>query len=191
MKGKLEDVITYLEMTSRPPRPQLPIPAGTLALMRAERCTVSFYRYLYNTVGEPWVWFERRKWSDERLAETIAKAETEIFVLYVGGVPAGFYEFNRKDKAIELAYFGLIPHFIGRRYGAYLLQTAIDNAWQGDTHRFWTHTCTYDHPRALGYYQRAGFRVYERRPVVFNDPRRDGTLPRNLKHPLLPPLPST
>ncbi|MDB5408161.1 MAG: family N-acetyltransferase, partial [Rhodospirillales bacterium] len=66
MKGKLEDVITYLEMTSRPPRPKLPTPAGTLALMRAERCTVSFYRYLYNTVGEPWVWFERRKWSDER-----------------------------------------------------------------------------------------------------------------------------
>jgi hypothetical protein len=54
----------------------------------------------------------------------------------------------------------------------------------------WTHTCTYDHPRALGYYQRAGFTVYERRPLAFNDPRRDGTLPRNLKHPLLPPLPA-
>jgi GNAT superfamily N-acetyltransferase len=190
MTGKLEDVITYLEMTSRPPRPQLPHPAGTIALLRAEHCTVSFYRYLYNTVGEPWLWFERRKWSDERLAETIAKPGTEIFVLHVGGVPAGFYEVDRTDKAVELAYFGLIPQFIGRGYGAYLLQTAIDNAFQSNPRRLWTHTCTYDHPRALGHYQRAGFTVYERRPLAFNDPRRDGTLPKTLKHPLLPPLPA-
>jgi hypothetical protein len=50
------------------------------------------------------------------------------------------------------------------------------------------HTCTFDHPRALGLYQRAGFVVYDRRRVSFDDPRERGILPRTLTHPLLPRL---
>ena len=60
---KLSDTVTYLEMTAKPVRPPTPIPAAKLALMWAERCTVSFYRYLYDVVGEPWLWYERRLWS--------------------------------------------------------------------------------------------------------------------------------
>ena len=50
----LETTVTYLEMTSPPRRPATPAPLGKLAVMRAELPTVSFYRYLYNTVGEAW-----------------------------------------------------------------------------------------------------------------------------------------
>src|ERR1700726_4748594 len=103
-RGKLADIVTYLEMTARPLRPALPVPVGKLALMRAESCTVSFYRYLYGTVGEPWLWFERLLWSKERLAALIEKPEVEIFVLYVGGVPAGYYELDRSEATdIELS----------------------------------------------------------------------------------------
>lgn len=187
--GKLDDIITYLEMTPRPLRPPVPTPAGKLALLRAERCTVSYYRYLYCAVGEPWLWFERRLWSDEHLGQTIRKPEVEISVLYVGGVPAGYYELDRSNPhEVELSYFGLVPDFIGRGYGAYLLQAAVDSAWQGSPRRVWVHTCTFDHPRALGVYQRAGFSVYKRSPVTFDDPRLIGALPRDLHHPLLPPL---
>jgi len=123
---KLDDVVTYLEMTARPTRPSIPVPAGKIALMRAERCTVSFYRYLYSAVGEPWLWFERRLWSDERLAAIIQKPEVEISVLYAGGVPAGYYELDRSQKGeVELSYFGLVSDFIGRGYGTYLLQAAV------------------------------------------------------------------
>src|SRR5258708_39347174 len=101
--GKLADVVTYLEMTARPQRPPVPVPAGKLALMRAERCTVAFYRFLYGTVGAPWLWFERLVWSEGRPAALIEKPEVEIFVLYVGGAPAGHYEPDRSDPAaVEL-----------------------------------------------------------------------------------------
>jgi len=85
----IDDTVTYLEMLERPPPLTAPPPLGKLALMRAETCTVSFYRYLYETVGTPWVWFERRLWSDEALAAELATETTEIFVLYAGGIPAG------------------------------------------------------------------------------------------------------
>ena len=185
----IDDIITYLEMRARPALPRILTPAAKLALMRAEGCTVSFYRYLYETVGTPWLWYERRLVDDEALLAEIAKPSTEIFVLYVGGVPAGFFELDAAaPRETELRYFGLIPEFIGRRLGPFLLQAAIDQAWLRPIERFWVHTRSFDHPKALGVYQRGGFVVYARQPVRFEDPRLRGILPRSLSHPRLPPL---
>ena len=186
----LHDTITYLEMRARPPAARLSPPAGKLALMRAENCTVSFYRYIYDAVGEPWLWFERRLFGDAALEELIRKPTIEIFVLYVGGVPAGYFELDTAPpRETKLLYFGLVFDFIGRGYGPYMLQAAIDRAWSArPIDRFWLHTSTYDHPKALATYQRAGFAVYARRPMSFEDPRQSGILPRTLRHRLLPPL---
>jgi len=175
----LEDVITYLEMLGRPAGQRVPAPPDKLALMRAEDCTVSFYRYMYDIVGRPWLWFERRLVDDAALAALIAKPTIEIFVLYVRGVPAGFFELDTAaPRETKLCYFGLIPDFIGRRLGPYLLQAAIDQAWSRPLDRFWLHTSTFDHPRALATYQRAGFVVYARRRVSFDDPRDLGIVPK-------------
>jgi GNAT superfamily N-acetyltransferase len=177
----LEDTITYLEMLARPMGRRVPAPLEKLALMQAEACTVSFYRYLYDTVGEPWLWFERRMIGDLALAAQIHKPTIEIFVLYVRGVPAGFFELDTAAaRETKLCYFGLIPDFIGRRLGPYLLQAAIDRAWSRPIDRFWLHTSTFDHPKALRVYQRAGFVVYARRAVTFDDPREHGLLPYTL-----------
>lgn len=186
----LHDTITYLEMLDRPAGARAPIPAGKLAMMRLENSTVGFYRYIYDAVGEPWLWFERRLFGDAALVQLINKPTIEIFVLYVGGVPAGFFELDTAERReTKLCYFGLVPDFIGRGYGAYMLQAAIDRAWSArPIDRFWLHTSTFDHPHALRVYQRAGFSVYARRPVSFEDPRLHGILPRTLKHRLLPPL---
>jgi len=114
----LEDTITYLEMLERPAGRRVPAPLDKLALMRAEACTVSFYRYLYDTVGEPWLWFERRIIDDASVAAQIHRPAIEIFVLYVRGVPAGFFELDTAaPRETKLCYFGLIPDFIGRRLG--------------------------------------------------------------------------
>jgi len=176
----LEDVITYLEMLERPSGRRVPAPFDRLAVMRAENCTVSFYRYLYNTVGAPWLWFERRLVDDAALAVLVANPTIEIFVLYVRGVPAGFFELDTAaPRVTKLCYFGLIPDFIGRRLGPYLLQAAVDQAWSRPLERFWLHTSTFDHPKALSVYQQAGFAVYDRRRVSFDDPRDGRILPRS------------
>jgi len=186
----LDDTITYLEMLARPAGRRVPAPFDKLALMRAENCTASFYRYLYNTVGEPWLWFERRLIDDRALATLIHQPTIDIFVLYVRGVPAGYFELDTAaPRETKLCYFGLVPDFIGRSLGPYLLQAAIDQAWSSrPIERLWLHTSTFDHPKALGVYQQAGFVVYARRSMSFEDPRERGILPRSLNHRLLPPL---
>jgi len=171
-EGNLETVITYLEMRDPPTRPAPPIPVGKIALLRAEAPTVSFYRYLYETIGEPWLWWERRVMSDQELSDIITNEAVEIYVLYVGGVPAGYVELDcRSTEEIEIAYFGLMSEFLGRGLGPYLLRWAIDQAWSHEPERVWVHTCNLDHPSALGVYQRAGFTVYDQKTEVVSDPR--------------------
>jgi len=169
----IEVTITYLEMRGRPARAPAPLPrtGSKIALMRAERPTVGFYRYLYNAVGRPWRWYERNRLSDEALGAIIGDAQVEIHVLYCDGAPAGYAELDfRREGEVELAYFGLIPEYFGRGFGRYMLDWAIDAAWARSPRRVWVHTCTLDHPAALAVYQKAGFVPFRQETVTIIDP---------------------
>ncbi len=160
-EGVIETTVTYLEMTGPPRHAQLPTPLRKLALLRAGQPTVSFYRYLYDAVGRPWTWVDRKHLSDDELVAIIQDSRVEIYVLYVAGVPAGYAELDRRTEGeIELAYLGLVPEFIGQRLGPYLLDWTIWRAWEYEPRRLWVHTCTLDHPKALALYQRFGFVPY-------------------------------
>lgn len=173
--GKLEMIITYLEMAKPGALRPAPHRAEAIAIIRARRPTVSFYRYLYDTVGGPWMWFERRKTADRELARVIHDPLVEVYVMYLDGVPAGYAELDRRQPGeVELAYFGLMPEFIGRGLGRYLLEWAIARAFEDDAARFWVHTCNFDHPGALAVYQRGGFRAYRQERLVIDDPREAG-----------------
>src|SRR5438874_731341 len=106
--GKIETVVTSLEMRELPPHAPLPPPCSGLTVVQAVRPTVSFYRYLYNTAGEAWLWGDRRKLSDAALAALVQRPDVEVYVLYLDGVPAGYAELDaRETPDIELAYFGI------------------------------------------------------------------------------------
>ncbi len=170
--GKLEEVVTYLQMTSAPTQPRAIRRFTNLAIIRAHNPTVSFYRFLYNTVGAPWLWHERRVMTDQDLTEIIKDKLVYIYVLYVGGVPAGYVELDaRIDDEIEITFFGLAPEFIGRGLGQYFLSWAIDKAWNFEPNRVWVHTCNHDHPHAIAVYQRAGFVPYRQERNIIDDPR--------------------
>jgi GNAT superfamily N-acetyltransferase len=172
--AELDVTITYLEMLEQPARGPARPPRLTekIALMRAERPTVGFYRYLYNAVGEPWLWYERNQLSDEALTAIIQDEQVEVCVLYYAGTPAGYAELDlRQEGETELAYFGLIPDYIGLGLGSYLLDWAIDTAWSRNPRRLWVNTCTLDHPAALPVYQKAGFMPCNQETIRIKDPR--------------------
>jgi GNAT superfamily N-acetyltransferase len=157
-------VVTYLEMTAPPAAPPRPAPRPGLEIRLARRPSVAFYRFLYATVGEPWTWTVRRWLSDAELRAILDDPRVEVTVLWADGVPAGYVELDRREPPdVEIGYFGLMPEFIGQGLGAYLLDWAIRHAWRARPRRLWLHTCDLDHPRALAFYQKLGFRIYDRR----------------------------
>jgi ribosomal protein S18 acetylase RimI-like enzyme len=159
-------VITYLAMDERPSLPQIEPKYKHYALLRANQPTVSFYRYLYDAVGREWFWTDRKRYTDAELKEILEHPANDLFVVYVEGSPAGFFELNRREMpTIDLAYFGILPDFIGGRLGPWLLGQALDEIWRHDPERATVNTCTLDHPSALPMYQRYGFQAYGREDV--------------------------
>ena len=170
MGEKHPTTITTLEMTAAPAR-AVPPPALPTAIIRAHKPPAHFYRYLYGAVGEPYVWVERHRLSDEQLAAIIEDDEVEIYVVHVDGVPAGFGELDfRAPDTANLVYFGLIPEFIGRGLGPYFLHQLVMMAWSRDIERMTVNTCTLDHPSALPLYQKMGFEPVSRCEAVIEVP---------------------
>ena len=176
--GTLTVTVTYLELAEPPAGPPLQPPRAKLSLVAAERPTLSFYRFLYRSVGEPWLWADRLRMGDDALTARIQSPRTSLYVLYEAGVPAGYVElYVLDDETTEIAYFGLMPEFTGLGLGPYLLDQAIRCAWAAPTRRLQVETCTLDHPKALPTYQRAGFTPYRRETVFRRDPRLLGLVP--------------
>jgi GNAT superfamily N-acetyltransferase len=156
--------VTFLEMTQKPAGLPPPVPMqARIALLRCEKPTAHFYRYLYDTVGGPYLWVDRKKLSPESLTAVIQDPRNALYVLYADGAPAGLAELDlRKGETVNIAYFGLMPEAIGRRLGHYFLYQTVMNAWALGAARVTVNTCSLDHPRALPLYQRLGFSAYAR-----------------------------
>lgn len=175
--GKVAAVVTYLEMTARPDLPPAPPPEPGLALRRVPSPEAAWYRALYRSIGEDWLWFSRLKLGDDELLAILRDPGVEVHVLDRGGREIGLVELDRRAfPDIELAFFGLVPDMIGRGLGRYLMDRAIDLAWSHAPRRFWVHTCTLDHPGALAFYRRSGFRPYRQEIEIDDDPRVTGLL---------------
>ena len=177
--GKLSSVVTSLEMLERPsPRPERPSEGWTLR--RIERPESTWYRDLFRRVGEPYLWFSRLDIEDEALRAILDDPLVEVYALQVNGSDEGLLELDfREEAACEIAFFGLTQGLIGTGAGRWLMNRAIDIAWAHSIRRFWLHTCTSDHPSAVQFYMRSGFRPFKRQVEIVDDPRLNGTLPRN------------
>ena len=175
-------VRTYLEMLSPEDLRGAPEPTEPLRLERVQRCPVSFFRYLYVEVGRAHHWVDRLSWSDERVRAHLNDPDVSLWLLSTGGAPAGYFELRRHaDRSVEVAYFGLLPEFLGRGWGGHLLTLAVRTAWSLAPERVWLHTCTLDHPAALRTYQRVGFEPYAQKRIEIDDPRLTGEIPMHFE----------
>ena len=174
--GKIANVVTYLEMAA-PPSLQRAI-RPDLVVRRLPNPELGWYRGLYRRIGEAWLWFSRAVMQDEALAQRLADPATEIHLLEGNRGALGFAELSRHVPGeVEIAMFGVVPEATGTGAARFLMESVLDTAWSFGVRRVWLHTCTFDHPAALRFYQARGFRPYKLAIEVSDDPRLSGYLP--------------
>jgi GNAT superfamily N-acetyltransferase len=171
--GHIGTVVTYLEMTERPPLRAFP--PSPLRLERWKEAEPAKYRLLFRRVGARWLWYSRLLMEDARLRQEMAEVYA---VVGPAGAEVGMLELDfRTQGECLIRFLGLVPELAGKGHGRWLFAQALALAWRAGVERVSVNTCTLDHPAALPAYLRAGFRAYRRAFESFPDPRVAGILP--------------
>lgn len=173
---QIATIVTSLEMRTKPPL--RPAPPSPLRLSHWPAPASEKYKTLFRRVGEPWLWFSRLAIPDAALRRILDDERIEVYAATDrAGIELGMLELDfRVEATCELSYFGLVPELTGKGNGAWLMAQALGLAWRKGVDRVWVHTCTLDHPAALGFYRRNGFVPYKRTVETFADPRLAGIL---------------
>ncbi|HEX7721878.1 MAG TPA: GNAT family N-acetyltransferase [Pyrinomonadaceae bacterium] len=158
----IEITRTYLEMRApslfRPARNDDPL----IKIEQKRDCSVELFRFLYAEVGKNYYWTDRLPWTDEEITTYLQQREVSVWLMTYNGETAGYFELKKcDDGSTEIAYFGLMPEFIGRGLGKHLLSCATEQAWADGANRVWLHTCTDDDPAALPNYLKRGFKPFK------------------------------
>src|SRR5262245_57852648 len=159
---RVEVTRTYLQLSHPDELKPAAQPGDPVRVERAAKCPASFFRFLYAEVGRYYHWTDRLTWTDDQIRSHVARNAISIWVLYESGTPVGYFELERHDDgSTEIAYFGLLPEFLGRGWGKYLLTEAASRAWSAGPNRVWLHTCTLDDRAALPNYLKRGFTPFK------------------------------
>ena len=178
--GKLANAVTWLELTDLSLRSK-PAPVG-FSSRRLGSDDAALYHALYRAVGTPWLWAGMLGKSEADLATYLARDSGQTLVAFDNGKPSCVLDLEAtRDEhnavSVEVVNFGLIPSAMGKGAGAWLMAHAVHIAAAMGANRLWLHTCNFDHPGALVFYQRQGFKVYAQGFEVMDDPRHLGLLP--------------
>jgi hypothetical protein len=170
---QIEITTTYLEMLSQSSfRPKSPA-RNDLLVKKVEIPTPVINHFYFVNVGRPWRWYSRLKWT---LADWKALVEKETMTTWIGylkGSPFGYIELDQQRDSVEIAFFGLLPQFIGMGLGGFFLSEAIRLAWELEPKRVWVHTCTLDHKYALDNYLARGLSIYKKEKAMEQVPDYD------------------
>lgn len=162
---------THLEQLDRSDLRPAQEPQRAATLVRVEDVAPEFSRFLYTAVGGDWHWLDRLGWTLDDWTQWLSRPGSETWVSWTNGAPAGYVELaaepTESGTHVEIAYFGLLPRYIGQGLGGQLLTHGVHSAWRlHERHdevrpvtRVWVHTCTLDGPNALANYLARGFRI--------------------------------
>ncbi len=167
----LEAEIWYLEMKKKPER-LLSLDGIPYQMVHMKNVDVEEYLSLYKEVGKGLTWFARLMMTPAEVLEIINHQETYLyFLMDKNNKACGILEMQCHNKEMEIVYFGIIESEYGKGLGKKLMSFAIELAWSRDITRFWLHTCSFDHPRALLFYQENGFEIYKQDKVFEKIPK--------------------
>ena len=120
-------------------------------------------KFFYKQIGKKYRWIDRLAWGDKKWIEYVENPNVKTFVLKDDNNLVGYYETIRSlyNDHTEIAYFGILEEYIGKKCGGYLLTQAIHKLFEEGMTRVWLHTCSLDHENAIKNYLARGMQVFK------------------------------
>jgi ribosomal protein S18 acetylase RimI-like enzyme len=153
----------YLEIKSLQDLNEVKNPSQKYSIELVNPKDFHLNKFFYKNIGKSHQWTDRLVWSDLKWMNYISNEKLFTYVLKEKDEIAGYFELIYKEniKEAEIAYFGILEEYYGKRLGGYLLSEGIKFSFLRGATRLWLHTCSLDHRNALNNYLSRGMKVFK------------------------------
>ena len=160
----------YLEINSLKNLNKVNSPNNNLVLEKVTPPNIELNKFFYKNIGKKHRWIDRLAWDNLKWISYLENENVSTFVLKINEDLIGYFEviLDKSIKSSEIAYFGILDNYLGKKYGGYLLSEAIKLCFELNSQRVWVHTCSLDHKNALQNYLKRGMKVFKEETINLN-----------------------
>jgi|TARA_B110000238_G_scaffold185683_1_gene214161 ribosomal protein S18 acetylase RimI-like enzyme len=154
---------SYLEIESLGELKEVKKPLQNYLVELADPKDFQLNKFFYKNIGKNCQWVDRLVWTDIKWIDYISNNQLFTYMIKDKSEMAGYFEllYNKQNKEAEIAYFGILEEYYGKKLGGYLLCEAIKNSFILGAKRVWVHTCSLDHENALKNYLARGMTIFK------------------------------
>ena len=153
----------YLEIRSINELVEANKPHKNIILEKVDPPDFQLNKFFYKEIGKNHRWTDRLSWTDKNWINYISNLSVVTYILKNKEDLVGYFEqnFNNQKIECEIAYFGILEEYFGKKLGGYLLSEAIKRSFEKNSKRVWVHTCSLDHKHALNNYISRGMKIFQ------------------------------
>ena len=159
---------SYLEIKSLDELKEAKKPSENYYVELSDPKDFQLNKFFYKNIGKNCQWIDRLVWTDSNWIDYISNDQLFTYIFKDKNEIAGYFEllFNNKSNEAEIAYFGILEEYYGKKLGGYLLSEAIKISFNLGCVRVWVHTCSLDHKNALFNYQSRGMKIFKSETLI-------------------------
>jgi len=159
---------SYLEIKSLGELKEVKKPSENYFIELVEPKDFQLNKFFYKNIGKNCQWIDRLVWTDLNWIDYISHDELFTYILKDKSEIVGYFEllFSKQNKEAEIAYFGILQEYYGKKLGGYLLSEAIKSSFNMGCERVWVHTCSLDHKNALKNYLARGMKSFKSETLI-------------------------
>jgi ribosomal protein S18 acetylase RimI-like enzyme len=153
----------YLDIKSIKELSEAEHPGKKYSINSIDKNDFQLNKFLYKQIGKKYNWTDRLEWTDQKWINYVSNKNLITFVLKNKEDVVGYSELiiYYSKKEVEIAYFGILEEYFGKKLGGYLLSEAIKKSFSLGVNRIWLHTCSLDHKNALKNYLSRGMKIFK------------------------------
>ena len=153
----------YLEIKSLKELNKVNQPNENYSLKLLDPENFQLNKFFYKNIGKKHRWVDRLIWSEQQWIEYVSNKKLSTYILKEKEEIVGYVELiiHSSEKEAEIAYFGILENYFGKKLGGYLLSQAIKKSFEQNVKRVWLHTCSLDHKNALQNYISRGMAIFK------------------------------
>tara|TARA_B110000259_G_C13939942_1_gene372360 strand:+ start:338 stop:841 length:504 start_codon:yes stop_codon:yes gene_type:complete len=161
VKEKIER--KFLEIKSIKDLNEIKKPSKNFSVVLVDPIDFQLNKFFYKNIGKNCQWTDRLIWSDLKWINYVSDQKLSTYILKDKNEIAGYFEliFNHDTREAEIAYFGILDNYFGKKLGGYLLSKAINHSFSKGALRVCVHTCSLDHKNALNNYLSRGMKIFK------------------------------